>query len=114
LVRSFRLAGLLLVLFWSGGVSCKDADPAHDIWKQQFAILEGLLSVSTATDQEVVDAKAFFEGLTGIYVRAEPTAIGWIPSLETEEDLQSLSDWYHENGERLVWDETTKTVQLSG
>lgn len=81
-------------------------------WNRNMAILERGLSGGPLRGVEFESACLFFEHLTSIPIRGNGTPVGYLPTAETREDVESLKQWFANNREVLFWNERSKQVEF--
>lgn len=90
LLTRAALVGLIASLVL---ISCTGPDLAKQEWDRNLAVLESLLGKSSATGEEIHEAKRFFDRFTRVYVEVEPNMFGWAPGPDMEEDLERIREW---------------------
>lgn len=94
--------------------STPEADPrAEALWSKHLETIEHAAQTGYSDRRAFYEACKFFEDLTGITVPFDHSAVAdFYPTRDTAKALEPLRAWYAANGDRLLWDETSKAVKL--
>lgn len=85
---------------------------AQEIWKSHESVVAQAVRGEEHDTDQFVRSVDFFREVAGIEIRVEIYTMGYMPTAETSEDLKLVRAWFEANGDRLYYDQDTRTVRL--
>ena len=85
---------------------------AQELWKDHESVVAQAVRGEEHDTDQFVKAVDFFREVAGIKIRVEIYTFGYMPTAETAQDLELVRAWFDANGDRLYYDQATRTVRV--
>ena len=85
---------------------------AQRIWKDHESVVAQAVKGEEHDTDEFKRSVNFFREVAGLEIRVEIYTLGYMPTVETLEDLELIRSWFDANSDRLYYDSDTQTVRV--